>query len=31
MDGFACGEPWDRLKPEIHNLQTFKPQTKRNR
>ena len=25
VDGFACGEPWNRLKPKVHSLQTFKP------
>ena len=25
IDGFACGKPWERLKPKVHSLQTFKP------
>ena len=25
IDGFACGEPWNRLKTKVHSLQTFKP------
>lgn len=24
MDDFACEEPWDRRKPEVHSLTTFK-------
>ncbi|SDQ47127.1 hypothetical protein SAMN04487752_2434 [Carnobacterium viridans] len=29
IDGFACGEPWERLKPVV--FRAFKPQIKRNR
>ena len=29
IDGFACGEPWERLKPVV--FRAFKPQIKLNR
>lgn len=28
IDGFTCGEPWERLKPV--DFRAFKPQIKRN-